>query len=66
LPDGPLLGRNAKGVLAAIRESSVGELYRYHLNRLDWMDGLARGNGGRRRACAASGIRAGSAGLPAD
>jgi len=45
VPDGPLLRRNARGVLAATREAAAGELYRYHLNRLDWMDGLARGNG---------------------
>jgi membrane dipeptidase len=65
VPDGPLLGRNAKGVLAATREPSTGELYRYHLNRLDWMDGLARGNGVRRVLTAADLKAAHAAGEPA-
>jgi membrane dipeptidase len=65
VPDGPLLGRNAKGVLAATREPAAGELYRYHLNRLDWMDRLARGNGVRRVLTAADLKAAHAAGEPA-
>src|SRR5579883_3497776 len=49
VPDGPVLGRNREGVLAAIRTPAPGQLYRHHLERLDWIDelvakhGLARG-----------------------
>ena len=38
VPDGPVLGRNAEGVLAAVRTPKPGELYRHHLERLAWMD----------------------------
>src|SRR5437762_1235509 len=38
VPDGPILGRDAAGVLAALRTPAPGELYRHHLERLAWMD----------------------------
>lgn len=65
VPDGPLLGRNAKGILAATREPAAGELYRYHLNRLDWLDGLARDHGVRRVLTAADLKAAHASGEPA-
>src|SRR4051794_20145322 len=37
VPDLPVLGRQ-DGVLACVREPAAGELYRYHLDRLAWMD----------------------------
>jgi membrane dipeptidase len=40
VPDWPVLARSAEGGLAAIREPAPGELYRYHLDRLAWMDEL--------------------------
>ena len=33
VPDGPILGRNTEGVLAAVRTPEPGELYRHHLDR---------------------------------
>jgi membrane dipeptidase len=42
VPDWPVLARSAEGGRAAIREPARGELYRYHLDRLAWMDELAR------------------------
>src|SRR5467141_444094 len=38
VPDGPVLGRNMKGVLAAVRTPEPGPLCRHHLERLAWMD----------------------------
>src|SRR5437899_3751646 len=40
VPDGPILGRNAAGVLAALRPPEPGELYRHHLERLAWVDAM--------------------------
>jgi hypothetical protein len=40
VPEWPVLARTAEGGLAAIREPAPGELYRYHLDRLAWMDEL--------------------------
>jgi membrane dipeptidase len=48
VPDGPILGRNANNVLAAVRQPAPGELYQYHLNRLAWMDELTARHGVRR------------------
>ena len=48
VPDGPILGRNANNVLAARRQPAPGELYRYHLDRLAWMDELGARHGVRR------------------
>jgi len=46
--DGPVIGRNAAGVLGLVRTPAPGDLYRAHLGRLDWMDGFSRSYGVRR------------------
>jgi membrane dipeptidase len=56
VPDGPILGRNTEGVLAATRTPEPGELYRHHLERLAWMDEMVAKNG-LRRALTAADIR---------
>src|SRR5882757_524785 len=38
VPDGPVLGRNTEGVLAAVRSPEPSELYRHHVERIAWMD----------------------------
>ena len=43
--DGPILGRNAAGVLAALRTPEPGLLYRHHLERLAWMDQMVANHG---------------------
>ena len=48
MPDGPLLGRRPNGVLATLRDPAPGELYRYHLDRLTWMDEMIAKHGARR------------------
>ena len=48
VPDGPILGRNRNNVLSAQRQPGPGELYRYHLDRLAWMDELVARHGVRR------------------
>jgi membrane dipeptidase len=53
VPDWPVLGRSPEGALAAIRAPQPGELYRYHLDRLTWMDELVAHHGVRRALCAA-------------
>jgi membrane dipeptidase len=53
VPDAPILGRNASGVLAAIRTPKPGMLYRYHLYRLAWMDQMVAQHGLRRVLSAA-------------
>jgi membrane dipeptidase len=53
VPDWPVLGRSPEGALAAMREPQPGELYRYHLDRLAWMDDLVANHGVRRALCAA-------------
>jgi len=40
VPDWPVLGRSSAGPLAMVREPVPGELYRYHLDRLAWMEEL--------------------------
>jgi membrane dipeptidase len=47
VPDWPVLGRNAEGALAAVRATEPGALYRYHLDRLAWMDELVADHGVR-------------------
>jgi membrane dipeptidase len=47
VPDLPVLGRK-DGTLAVVREPAAGELYRYHMDRLDWMDQLVADHGVRR------------------
>ena len=53
VPDWPVLGRSTEGGLAAVRMPKSGELYRYHLDRLAWMDELVTHHGVRRALCAA-------------
>lgn len=65
VPDGPVLGRNAEGVLAALRTPEPGELYRHHLERLAWMDELVADHGVRRALSVADLEAAHTAGEPA-
>jgi membrane dipeptidase len=46
--DGPVIGRRPDGVLGLVRQPASGELYKSHLNRLDWVDRLASTGGIRR------------------
>jgi len=48
VPDGPILGRDARNVLRALREPEPGFLYTYHQERLDWLDTLTAKHGIRR------------------
>jgi hypothetical protein len=48
VPDGPILGRNAAGVLTALRTPEPGLLYQYHLDRLAWIDEMVANHGLRR------------------
>src|SRR5438552_10917159 len=65
VPDGPILGRNAAGVLGALRTPEPGLLYKHHLERLAWMDQMVA-NHGLRRALTAADLRAAhAAGQPA-
>jgi hypothetical protein len=64
VPDWPVLGRTAEGGLAAIRAPDPGALYRYHLDRLAWMDELVARHGVRRGLCAADLEAAHRAGEP--
>jgi membrane dipeptidase len=65
VPDGPLLGRSPTGGLAAIRTAEPGQLYRFHLERLAWIDQMVA-NHGLRRALSAADIQAAHAsGQPA-
>src|SRR5882757_4825644 len=65
VPDGPILGRNAEGVLAAVRAPEPGQLYRHHLERLAWMDEMVANHGLRRALSAADLETAHKAGQPA-
>jgi membrane dipeptidase len=65
VPDGPVLGRNAQGVLAAVRTPEPGQLYRHHLERLAWMDEMVAKHGLRRALSAADLEAAHRAGEPA-
>jgi membrane dipeptidase len=65
VPDGPVLGRNAAGVLAALRPPAPGQLYAYHLERLAWMDEMVAHHGLRRALTAADLEAAHAAGQPA-
>ncbi len=65
VPDGPILGRNAAGVLAALRVPQPGELYRHHLERLAWADTLVAAHGLTRALSAADLEAAHQAGQPA-
>src|SRR6202047_272619 len=65
VPDGPILGRNAAGVLTALRTPEPGLLYNYHLGRLDWVDEMVAHHGLRRALSAADLEAAHKAGQPA-
>jgi membrane dipeptidase len=65
VPDGPILGRNAAGVLAALRTPEPGQLYKYHLGRLDWVDEVVAHHGLRRALSTADLEAAHAAGAPA-
>jgi membrane dipeptidase len=65
VPDGPILGRNTEGVLAALRTPQPGQLYRHHLERLAWVDEMVAHHGLRRALCAADLEAAHKAGQPA-
>ena len=65
VPDGPILGRNSEGVLAALRTPEPGQLYKHHLERLAWMDEMVANHGLRRALTAADLEAAHKAGQPA-
>jgi membrane dipeptidase len=65
VPDGPILGRNAAGVLVALRRPEPGFLYKEHLDRLAWMDEMVASHGVRRALSAADLEAAHEAGQPA-
>src|SRR5689334_19564452 len=65
VPDGPILGRNAAGVLTALRTPEPGLLYKHHLERLAWMDEMVANHGLRRAGSAADLENAHKAGHPA-
>jgi membrane dipeptidase len=65
VPDGPVLGRNADGALAALRTPEPGLLYQHHLERLAWLDQIVANHGLRRALSAADLERAHAAGQPA-
>jgi membrane dipeptidase len=65
VPDWPVLGRSAEGALAMVRTPTPGELYRYHLDRLAWLDELIAHHDIRRALCAADLEAAHKAGQPA-
>jgi membrane dipeptidase len=65
VPDGPVLGRNTEGVLAAVRTPEPGQLYRHHLERLAWVDEMVARHGLRRALSAADLEAAHKAGQPA-
>ena len=65
VPDSPILGRNAAGILAALRTPEPGLLYKHHLERLAWLDQLVANHGLRRALTAADLAAAHAAGQPA-
>jgi membrane dipeptidase len=65
VPDGPILGRNAAGVLTALRTPEPGLLYQYHLDRLAWIDEMVANHGLRRALTVADLEAAHAAGQPA-
>jgi membrane dipeptidase len=48
VPDGPVIGRRPDGVLGLMRQPNPGELYKGHLERMDWVDRLVSQGGIRR------------------
>lgn len=65
VPDGPILGRDARNVLRALREPEPGFLYQYHLDRLGWLDELCAKHDVRRILTSADVAAAHAAGAPA-
>jgi membrane dipeptidase len=65
VPDGPVLGRDAAGVLAAVRTPQPGQLYRHHSERLDWIDEMVARHGLRRALNVVDLEEAHAAGQPA-
>lgn len=65
VPDGPVLGRNAAGVLGALRTPEPGQLYQHHLERLAWVDQMVANHGLVRALTAADLAAAHKAGQPA-
>jgi membrane dipeptidase len=65
VPDGPILGRNAAGVLVALRTPEPGLLYKHHLERLAWVDEMVANHGLRHALTAADLKAAHAAGQPA-
>ena len=65
VPDGPILGRNPAGVLAALRTPEPGFLYKHHLVRLTWIDEMVAKHGLRRALSTADLEAAHKAGQPA-
>jgi membrane dipeptidase len=65
VPDGPLLGHDAAGVLRALRTAEPGQLNEYHLGRLDWVDQMVAHYGLKRALTAADLEAAHAAGQPA-
>jgi membrane dipeptidase len=65
VPDAPVLGRTASGAIGAVRTPDPGELYKYHLERLSWMDELVSNHGVRRALISADLEAAHAAGQPA-
>lgn len=65
VPDAPILRRNAAGVLTAMRAPEPGELYKYHLGRIDWVDEMVASHNIRRALTAADLEAAHAAGQPA-
>lgn len=63
--DGPVIGRNAAGVLGLVREPAPGQLYKTHLERLDWVERFATGYGVRRASTVAELREAKAKGEPA-
>lgn len=65
VPDGPILGRDARNVLRALRQPEPGFLYQYHQGRLDWLDTLTTKHWIRRVLTVADIQAAHQAGAPA-
>ena len=65
VPDSPILTRSEAGVLTATQTPEPGALYKYHLERLDWVDEMVATHGLRRALSAADLEAAHNAGQPA-
>ena len=64
IPDEPLLGRSAAGVVCITRSPRPGELYKHHLERLAWADEMMVHHGLQRALTAADLESAHAAGHP--